>query len=784
MRKELTLFVLAGGLIVSGNTFAQQKKQYSNLNDTVVSIDEVVVSSERKKMNVLKLEAPAKFLPVSTNSLNGKVLENRGITDIQTASRFLPGVRIQTTYGAFQQISVRGFDHSVIMVDGVRDERSSIDNSYPFMDLTSIESIEVLKGPASVLYGQSAVGGVINVVRKAPSEKNMLNARVAYGSWYNMQATASMGGKLAGPINYLASFNYQNTDGWRDNKQQRLSGYLALGGQLTEKDMIDVRISGNRDFYSTEIGLPPTMTRTIYKASNNEEYLHSGDMLPGLDREARYNSESDFMYNRSFSVSATYKHEFSSAAKLTERFSYSYDDIDYFGTEELSYLTSNEAIYDYYYLGSDNSKTYICLDSIYYNYPLRFSHIAKTYNNQLELNGAFYTGNVKHNYLTGYSLIALRRVSYTGYLFGSSGDDVTGPGLTGHGSVYNPHSIGWMDTKFSRANPSNRWMHGFYLQDLVEFNDQLKWLLAGRYDLYSYRRTTNLPTIDGQRKFEDIPSSEYNKIKNHAFTFRTGLVYLPTEQFSVYGSFGTYFKPINTFYSATTIYIDKDGKEYNPEDGGEVFKPQSGYQLELGVRYELGERLQANASVYYINKRNMTRTLASVGDVVNGETLDKSVVGQVGRMDSRGFDIDVTYCPIAGMSLTAAYGFTNAKTREMADNPYMSSDSSKGKQFSYIPKNTFSAYGDYLVQKGFLRGLGVNLSVSFQDKVYRNTSNTTYFDSYWLTDLGLSYTLKNHVRIGLNINNLFDKEYYNQSLGNQMVPSMPRNFLVSASYTL
>ena len=58
-----------------------------------------------------------------------------------------------------------------------------------------------------------------------------------------------------------------------------------------------------------------------------------------------------------------------------------------------------------------------------------------------------------------------------------------------------------------------------------------------------------------------------------------------------------------------------------------------------------------------------------------------------------------------------------------------------------------------------LKGLGVNFSTSFQDKVYRNSDNTSSFDAYWLTDLGFSYTLKSNVRLGVNINNLFNKVF-------------------------
>jgi iron complex outermembrane receptor protein len=136
------------------------------------------------------------------------------------------------------------------------------------------------------------------------------------------------------------------------------------------------------------------------------------------------------------------------------------------------------------------------------------------------------------------------------------------------------------------------------------------------------------------------------------------------------------------------------------------------------------------------------------------------------------------------LSLSTGYAYTDAQIREMADNSYMSSDATKGRQFQYIPKNTFYVYGDYVVTEGFLKNFGINFDVTYQDKVYRNSTNTTAFDSYWLTDAGISYRLKNNIGLRLNINNLFDKEYFNQALGNQYVPSMPRNFLATITYSL
>lgn len=775
---------------------AQEKKTVSPAADTTYNLQEVVIQTARKaRPQITKLDVPMKYLPLSVNGIESKSLEIRGIRNIQDAVRFMPGIRIQTSYGAFQQISVRGFDHAVLMIDGVRDERSAINNSYPVPDLSAVESIELLKGPASVLYGHSAVGGILNIVRKAPTERQTLNARVAYGSFENKEATLGVGGKLLGPVNYYANVNYADQTGWRDNGNRRFSGYLALNAQLTSNDFIDIRTGFNRDYYGTEIGLPDIMTQDIYNTSDNQLYLHKNDMLPGLDKTARYNNESDFMRNYSWNISGQYTHQFSESMKLVDRLSFSSDDINYFGTEELDYLESDEPIYNHYYWKSPTEKKYICLDTVYLSFPLRFSHIAKTVSNSLELNGHFYTGEVKHNYMGGYSFVALNRTSYSGY---NLGEDVQGPGLYSHVSVYDPHSMGYMVSRFSEATVTHHYANSIYLQDMIELNDQWKILAALRGDFYRYL-SAEATTPTGKREYENHGS--FNRVRNKALTYRFGAVYLPHPNTSLYASFASFFKPIRTFYRDNVIYVDANGERFNPTRNEEVFKPENGYQAEVGVKYDLSRFLQANASLFYIRKMNSTATLTnSYQTEVDGQTKKLTVIGQVGVQDSKGFDFDVTVTPLPTLVFTLGYGFNDSKIRKMKEvkDPELAQaiygsdaqaakdklNSQEGNWQANVPNQTFYAYGSYIIPKGWLKNLEFHFSSSYTGKVYRNTANSTWFDPYWITDLGASYTVNNHVHLTVNVNNLFNKSYYNQALGNQLVPSMPRNFQVALSYTL
>lgn len=795
MKKIITFIPLATTLC-AGSLLAQEKKDYTNFQDTAFSIQEVVVQTAKKNVpQVTKLDVPMKYLPVSVSRVSGGSLEMRGIRDIQEAVRFMPGVRMQTSYGAFQQLSVRGFDHSVLMIDGVRDERSAINNSYPFPDLSAVESIELLKGPASVLYGHSAVGGILNVVRISPKAEQTMNARVSYGSYDNKQATVGMGGRLIGPVNYYANVNFSDQDGWRDNQNQRFSGYLALSGDLSKKDVIDVRGAFNRDFYGTEIGLPDLMPADIFDANTDQKYLSAQQQLPGLNREARYNNESDFLKNHSWNVTAQYTHTFDNGFKLIDKLAYYDDDINYFGTEALDYLESEDPIYNHYYM-KGSKKQYICLDTVYLSFPLRFSHISKTVSNSLELSGKLNTGIVTHNFVGGYSFSLMNRTSYTGYALGT---DVQGPGLYSHVSVYDPHSMGYMTSKMSKAIPSHNYSNSIYVQDMLDINEHWKALVALRGDFFRYMQA-NAPTPTGKREYDDADRTAYNRILNASFTYRLGAVYLPHPNTSIYASFATFFKPIRTFYNATVIYVDADGYRSYPKSNEEIFKPESGYQAEAGVKYSLNNWLEANASAFYIRKQNATQTLATnVEQEVDGVSTKMSIIGQVGVMDSKGFDLEATFTPVQSLAFTLGYGYTDARIREfktvkdpeLAEIIYKDGNGQleaakklEGNYQNNVPKNTFYAYGSYTIPKGVFKYLGFNLSTSYTDKVYRNTANSKWFDSYWITDLGASYILNNHVRLSVNINNLFSKEYTNQALGDQIVPSMPRNYQVAISYKL
>lgn len=234
-------------------------------------------------------------------------------------------------------------------------------------------------------------------------------------------------------------------------------------------------------------------------------------------------------------------------------------------------------------------------------------------------------------------------------------------------------------------------------------------------------------------------------------------------------------------YNDRVMYLDRNGKRFDPDtDGGEVFKPEKGYQAEAGVRYMWGNIVDLSASVYYIRKNNVVKSLGDTLVDQNGTLVKKTIQGQIGIADSRGFDVQLTVRPVSTLQITGGMGWQDYRIRKINKSSEFPNytDKSKNQRATGIPRTTFYAYADYTVPKGVLKNLSVHLSGTFQDKIFSDVVNRVYSPALFLVDGGLFYTIKQRVTLALNIDNLFDKEYFKSTT----VLGKPRNFTGTVSY--
>ena len=180
------------------------------------------------RLNLSALENPA-----STSSISQQAIDRRNNLTVQDAVTRSPGITsIAAPGNGNTALSARGFTgHSSVMTlfDGARLYPGAGTLTFP-VDPWMVERIDVIRGPASVLYGEGATGAVVNVISKKPFEGEVRNhLRLGYGSNDRQQLGLDSGGSLSDSLSYRLTLNQLQSNGWVDHGDSRS---LALSAAL------------------------------------------------------------------------------------------------------------------------------------------------------------------------------------------------------------------------------------------------------------------------------------------------------------------------------------------------------------------------------------------------------------------------------------------------------------------------------------------------------------------------------------------------------------------------
>lgn len=240
---RLAVIVLAAIFLITEG-LAQESTE-SFLNDTI-NLEEVVVTGTAVRVN--RRNVPMAVSVVSNIQLSGSVessllpVLNGRVPGLFVTERGVMGFGVAAN--AAGQISIRGIGGSpttgvLMLIDGHPQFMGIFGHPLPDSYVTSdVERVEVIRGPASILYGSNAMGGVINIITKKQSKKGFNgNAHLMYGSYNTMKTMASAGYKNK-KISLFASVNHDQTDGHRPNSDFSITnGYLkfsyAPGSHIT-----------------------------------------------------------------------------------------------------------------------------------------------------------------------------------------------------------------------------------------------------------------------------------------------------------------------------------------------------------------------------------------------------------------------------------------------------------------------------------------------------------------------------------------------------------------------
>lgn len=233
----------------------------------------VIVSAARSE------EAAAEAATM-TSVISTEQIEQSGASDVVELLRSVAGITFRSTSGeSYAEISMRGFGENsggrvLVLIDGRR--QNNVDMSklnWQILPLESIARIEILHGSASVLYGDNAVAGLINIITKKPTEeKTQTGLSLALGTeWANSERftlnTTGKGGRISAYAENLIN------PGYRDRSEQK-SLAAAIDGELYLGDSLGLRLFGQ--FSDVSAQLPGALSWAQFLA-NPKQALNNAD---------------------------------------------------------------------------------------------------------------------------------------------------------------------------------------------------------------------------------------------------------------------------------------------------------------------------------------------------------------------------------------------------------------------------------------------------------------------------------------------------------------------------
>ncbi|MEH2289217.1 TonB-dependent siderophore receptor [Nostoc sp.] len=427
-----------------------------------------------------KTDTPLRDIPASIQIVPRQVLEDQRAERLQDALENL-GITQSTNFGgaALSQFVIRGFENRGYFRNG------SLDNySVTPVDLANVEQVEVLKGPASVLFGQGAPGGIINLITKQPLSEPYYAAEFTAGSYDFYRPTLDFSGPLNSDKTLLYRLNvaYQNSGSFRNFVD---SERTFIAPSLTWKISANTKINFDFEYLKNDA----VFDRGIPALGNRPAPIPISrflGLLQGYQRTTLYKG------------GYTLEHRFSNNWQLRNAlFITSMKAGDRYANPENSPLTDNR------FLERDFTNDKFPTDN---------------YNFQTEVTGKFATGSITHK-----SLIGLELNRNTGPYIVRSAEL---PSIDIFNPDYNTAIPTGLPIGFNTQFNTNSL--GVYLQDQINLLDNLKLLVGGRFDFTD-------------QKNKDVLAGTSTSQSDQAFSPRVGVVYQPIPPISLYASYSRSF---------------------------------------------------------------------------------------------------------------------------------------------------------------------------------------------------------------------------------------------------
>ncbi|AJE23432.1 TonB-dependent siderophore receptor [Azotobacter chroococcum] len=706
-RNDTPALLMTGMLLglLSGTAFGQTPPEPTVLEALAIEADPESASGPvqgyraRRSASATKTDTALEEIPQSVSVVPAQVLEDLDSPRIERALDFAGGVARQNDFGGLTlyEYSVRGLTTAEFYKDGFSVNRGYMNSP----DAANLERVEVLKGPASSLYGRGDPGGTINLVSKRPQRDRFARLDLGAGRWDRYRSTLDLNTPLDEAEDMLLRMNLavednQNFRDYRSGERQFFAPAFSWDIDPDTRLLVQAEVIRNRQVFDRGVVAPEGRLSRVSRSA----FFGEPD-----DGKIRNNNET---------LQAELERDLNPNWTLRLAGHYKQGRMNGYATEASSLAADGRTLNrDYRYRDFDWQ------DAI----------------TQLELRGRVLAAGIEHNLLIGteYERYAkderLLRSRPTATL------DIYAPV---YGKPRPPFSTG----VGGRSTHTNELVHSrsLNLQDQMRLGERLFALVGARYDHYEQRLDNEVRGSRARQTQEEV-------------TPRIGLLYQLTPKVGVFANAARSFKPNG-----------------GADAAGNPFEPEEGVGYEAGVKLDLLDgNLGMTLAAFHLTKEN----------VLTADPNDPSYQMATGEVRSRGVDLQFSGRLGDALRVIGAYAYVDAEVTE--DNTL-----DTGSRLRNVPRHSGSLMGVYELHGGLLDGLELGGALNYVGERSGNTEDSGFeLPSYTTVDLLARYRASDRLSLGLNLNNVFDRTYYERSYSNVWVmPGDPRNLNLSLSWNL
>lgn len=671
-----------------------------------------------------KTNTPIKDIPQAITVVTKEQAEDRGSLTVGDVLRYVPGIAVAQGEGHRDQITIRGqVTTADFFVDGVRD-----DIEY-FRDIYNVETIEVLKGPAAMIFGRGGGGGVVNRVTKKANGERIREATVSAGSFERARTTIDVGDKISPDAAFRLNAMYENSENFRDFFElERYGINPTLAFRVNDQTKVSFSYEYYSDKRTTDRGVPSLNGRPF--RGPIEAFYGNPDA-----------SQSEFAGH---TATATIEHRTDFGLNLRNHSFYANYDKFYSNVYAASRVNDPAAgagnyLIEGYSMGTDR----------------------ETFVNQTDATYRWDMGNgIRHTLLAGTEFsFQDTTLPRDRVIFDPEGDGLVGTDIgcvTSGGiicrrlivPVANPTDF----TSLAFASVERRWAtevdtYSAYIQDQLEITDYFEIIAGLRFDRFdvSAVNSTNPANVINLDRVDDV------------WSHRVGAVFKPTETASIYIATSTSFLP-----GVGDQFINLG----NPVSGTPItvedLEPEEFQNNEIGFKWEVAPRLFFTGAIFELERSNTIVPIAA------------GVAEQVGLTRTRGGELALTGYVTDDWQISAGWGHQISRIIEAGNTA--AATQLEGNESPFVPNNIYSLWNRYQFTPLFGAGLGI----IHQDSSFASAGNAVELPSFTRVDAAFFFDFNENWQAQVNVENVLSEEYFASAHNdNNISPGAPRQAFVT-----